>query len=118
MSQSSTWEVPFRAVRMANCQASVERLGGGELLVRNTCALPPYASHLTERLDAWAQRCPDRTWLAARSARGDWERVSYADGRMRVRRIATALMRRDLSPERPIVILSGNGISHALIATA
>jgi feruloyl-CoA synthase len=118
MNPSSTPEVPFRAVRMANCQASVEQLGGGALLVRNARRLPPYARHLTERLDAWAQECPDRIWLAARNARGDWDTVSYADGLKRVRRIATALSKRSLSAERPIVILSGNGISHALVGTA
>jgi feruloyl-CoA synthase len=103
---------------MANCEASVERLGGGELLVRNLCPLPAYPGHLTERLDAWARRCPDRIWLAARNAAGGWETVSYADGLARVRRIATALVKRNLSADRPIVILSGNGISHALIGTA
>ena len=118
MDPSSTREVPFRAVRMANCRASVEQLGDGALLVRNTRTLPPYAQHLTERLDAWAQECPDRIWLAARNARGDWDTVSYADGLKRVRRIATALLKRSLSAERPIVILSGNGISHALMGTA
>ena len=35
-----------------------------------------------------------------------------------VRRIATALLRRELSPERPIVILSGNDIEHALLGLA
>ena len=118
VNQSSTREVPFRAVRMASCRASVEHLGGGELLVRNVRTLPPYAKHLTERLDAWAQECPDRIWLAARNARGDWETVTYGEGRLRVRRIATALTRRNLSADRPIVILSGNGISHALMGTA
>ncbi len=118
MNQQSTTDVPSRAVRMAECQASVERVGGGELLVRNVRPLPPYAKHLTERLDAWAQKCPDRIWLAARNARGDWDMVSYADGLARVRRIATALTKRNLSADRPVVILSGNGISHALMATA
>ena len=118
MNPSSTPGVPFRAARMANCRASVEQLGGGVLLVRNARTLPPYARHLTERLDAWAQECPDRIWLAARNARGDWDTVSYADGLKRVRRIATALSKRSLSAERPIVILSGNGVSHALVGTA
>jgi feruloyl-CoA synthase len=116
--QQSIREVRFRAVRMAECRASVEQLGGGELLVRNLQPLPPYPRHLTVRLDAWAQATPDRIWLAMRNARGDWETVSYADGLKKVRRIATALAGRNLSADRPILILSGNGISHALLATA
>ena len=35
-----------------------------------------------------------------------------------VRRIGAALLRRGLSAERPIVILSGNDIEHALLALA
>ena len=116
--QQSLRKVPFRSVRMADCRASIEQLGGGELLVRNLQPLARYPQHLTLRLDAWAQTAPDRTWLAARNARGNWDRVSYAEGLARVRRIATALAKRNLSADRPIVILSGNGISHALLATA
>ena len=40
------------------------------------------------------------------------------NARTRVRRIAQALLDRKLSPDRPIVILSGNGIDHALLALA
>jgi feruloyl-CoA synthase len=103
---------------MADCRASIEQLSGGELLVRNLQPLAPYPRHLTLRLDAWAQTTPDCTWLAARNTRGGWDRISYTDGLARVRRIATALAKRNLSTDRPIVILSGNGISHALLATA
>lgn len=116
--QQLTTEMPFRKVRIADCRASVEPLGGGELLVRNLQPLPPYPSHLTERLDAWARISPDQIWLAARNAQGGWDKISYDEGLARVRRIATALLKRDLSTDRPIVILSGNGISHALLATA
>jgi feruloyl-CoA synthase len=115
--QQRTTEV-FREVRMAHCRASVEPLGSGELLVRNVQPLPPYPAHLTERLDAWARVTPDQVWLAARNTAGSWDKVTYDDGLARVRRIATALLKRNLSADRPIVILSGNGISHGLLATA
>jgi feruloyl-CoA synthase len=35
-----------------------------------------------------------------------------------VRRIATALLQRELSPERPIAVLSRNDIEHALLGLA
>ena len=44
--------------------------------------------------------------------------LSYADAFERVGRIAQALLDRRLSRERPILILSGNGIDHALLALA
>jgi feruloyl-CoA synthase len=47
-----------------------------------------------------------------------WRHVTYADALARTRRIAQALLDRGLSVERPVVILSGNGIEHALLALA
>jgi len=49
---------------------------------------------------------------------GAWRRVTYAEALARVRRIAQGLLDRGLSPERPIAILSGNGIEHGLLALA
>ncbi len=53
-----------------------------------------------------------------RDRSGDWRRLSYAATLDSVRRIASALLARDLSPERPVAILSGNDIEHALLTLA
>ena len=57
-------------------------------------------------------------FLAQRDAKGQWRRLSYAEVLANVQRIAAALLRRGLSSEKPIVILSGNDIEHALLALA
>jgi feruloyl-CoA synthase len=44
--------------------------------------------------------------------------MTYAQTLAAVRSIATSLLARKLSPERPIVILSGNDIEHALLGLA
>ncbi|MGA7012499.1 MAG: feruloyl-CoA synthase, partial [Pseudolabrys sp.] len=54
--------------------------------------------------------------LAQRDAQDQWRKRSYAETLADVRRIGAALLRRGLSAERPLVILSGNGIDHALLA--
>ena len=54
--------------------------------------------------------------MAERDADGGWRQITYAQLLDSARRIASALLARDLSAERPIVILSGNSIDHALIA--
>ena len=41
--------------------------------------------------------------------------MTYAEARKKVRSLAQALLDRDLSAERPLVILSGNDIEHALL---
>src|SRR6202030_2578720 len=47
-----------------------------------------------------------------------WRTLTYADALTKVRAIAAALLARGVSPERPIAILSGNDIEHALIGLA
>lgn len=72
---------------------------------------------LTERLEYWAAVAPARTFLAQHTPSG-WRKLGYAETLDCVRRIGAALLQRDLSPERPLVILSGNDIEHALIGLA
>jgi len=115
---SSGSAAPIRDVRLGACAAVAERRADGCILVRNLAPLGPYPGKLTERLDHWAGAAPDRIWLAERQPDGDWRTLTYGQGRAQVRRVASALLQRDLSPERPIVILSGNGIDHALIGMA
>jgi feruloyl-CoA synthase len=86
--------------------------------MRSRRVLEPYAAHITERLDHWAVHAPARTFLAERNASGEWRRATYAEALRRVRPIAQSFLDRRLSSERPILILSGNGIDHALVALA
>ena len=61
---------------------------------------------------------PSACFLRSASADGAWRTVSYAQALAQVRAIAQALLRRELSAERPIAILSGNDIEHALLGLA
>jgi feruloyl-CoA synthase len=109
---------PVRRARIAPLDAVVERRADGTVYVRSPRALGTYAEKLTERLEHWAARAPDRTFLAQRDASGDWRALTYADALQRVRRVAQALLDRGLSAERPVAILSGNGVEHAVLALA
>jgi feruloyl-CoA synthase len=81
-------------------------------------SLGSYPVTLTDRLAHWAGEAPDRTFLAVRREDGGWRRLTYAAALEGTRRIAQALLDRRLSADRPVVILSGNGIEHALVALA
>lgn len=111
-------QAPVREIGMGACDAVSQTRSDGSILVRNTGTLSAYPKKLTERLDYWAGAAPDRLWLAERDPRGEWRKLTYGAARDRIRRIATALLRRNLSPDRPIVILSGNDIDHALLGMA
>ena len=91
---------------------------GESLYARSPRPLPAYPARLTDRLELWAERAPDRPFLCRRDASGSWVRLTYASALTRVRSIAAALIERGLSADRPIVILSGNSIEHGLLALA
>ena len=109
---------PLRPVRLGVPDPVLERGADGSILIRARTPLGPYHDNLIAPLAHWAKAAPDRTFLAQRDASGEWRRLGYAQVRATVARIAAALLRRGLSAERPIAILSGNDIDHALIALA
>ncbi len=110
--------VPLRPVRLGSADVVVERRDDGAIVMRSPHPLPPYPNNLTARLVHWAKQAPDRLFLAQRDAAGEWRKLTYAQTLAATRSIAAALLQRDLSRERPIAILSGNDIEHALLGLA
>ncbi len=93
---------------------TVERRADGSMIVSSPEPLAPYPRSMTDWLDHWARAAPERVFLAERK-HGDWRKVTYAEARDVARRVAQGLIDRSLSPERPVAILSGNSVDHALI---
>ena len=87
----------------------------GTIYVESIYPLEEYPDSLTDSLDYWAERTPDRVFLAQRDQSGEWRTSTYTQTRSAARNIAQALLSRPLSVERPIAILSGNDIEHALL---
>jgi feruloyl-CoA synthase len=108
----------LRRVKLGKFDAVVEREPSGIIHIRTAQVLAPYHATLSEPLEHWAKAAPDRVFLAGRDLQGDWRKLSYAQVLDHVRRIGAALLRRGLSSERPIAIISGNDIEHALLALA
>ena len=109
---------PLRPVRLGQFDPVLEREPSGIVRIRTAQVLQPYHATLTEPLEHWAKAAPDRIFLAQRDAEGRWRTLTYAQVLATTRRIGAALLRRGLSPERPIAIISGNDIEHALLALA
>ena len=106
---------PLRAVRLGPREVQVERRAGGVIHLHSPHALAPYPRHLLERLEYWATRTPQRTLLAQRNAAGDWRPVTYGDALAKARSVGQYLLDQRLSAERPLAVLSGNDIEHALL---
>ncbi len=95
----------------------VTRRSDGAWLLEPKGTMHECPARLTDRLVHWAQVAPDSTFIAQRE-QGEWRRLSYAETLASVRRIGAALLKRPLSVERPVAILSGNSIEHQLLALA
>jgi feruloyl-CoA synthase len=71
---------------------------------------------MTARFMHWAKVDPDRLWMAERGVDGAWVRMTYGEGARAIRAIGAVLLQQGLSVDRPLLILSGNSLSHALMA--
>ncbi|WP_310450109.1 feruloyl-CoA synthase [Sulfuritalea sp.] len=97
----------------------VESHADGSRRLRSAIPLPPSSLRCSgEWLQRWARETPDTVFLAERGADGEWIRVGYGAALARVKAIANALLGLELSAERPVVVLSDNGIEHALLMLA
>jgi feruloyl-CoA synthase len=102
----------------ADFSADAERRADGSILLRPRAKLGPYPARLTDAVEHWAGIAPERTMVARRDASGAWVRVNYGEASAQMRQLAAGLLRFDLSPERPLVVISGNSIEHLLLALA
>jgi feruloyl-CoA synthase len=109
---------PLRQVRLGRLDAVLNRRADGTIIIRGSHDLGRYHATLSEPLEHWAKAAPDRVFLAQRDAQDNWRKLTYAQVFDQVKRIGAALLRRGLSADKPIVILSGNGIEHALLGLA
>jgi len=108
---------PFRDPRFATFDYAFDPQPDGGWVISNPA--PFYQGFVTTNaaLDHWARAAPDRTWLAQRDGEG-WRRLSFAEARDQVARLAGALAGLGLGPGKPLLILAPNSIDHALIAYA
>ncbi|TMV06959.1 feruloyl-CoA synthase [Ruegeria sediminis] len=94
-----------------------EDAGDGVILLRSAHALPEPARKTTDWLHQWAEERPDAVFLAERSGPG-WRELRYAEALDRVRALAAGLLARGLDADTPILILSGNSVTHGLLSLA
>lgn len=108
---------PLRPVALWNPVIRTDTRADGTIYVWQEEPLGDYPVKITDRIDHWAEKTPDRVWMAERDVgEAEWREVTYGELRERVRSIGQSLLDLNLSTERPLVILSGNSIAHALMA--
>jgi feruloyl-CoA synthase len=118
MSHGATVQLT-RDLHFLEAGVTVERRPDSSMVLRTEVPFEPTEALLHGYLRQWALARPHQTFLAERSADGShWQTVSYSGAYDAAARLATAFVAKPLRPERPILILSGNGITHQLVALA
>jgi feruloyl-CoA synthase len=109
-------EITTRKLNRPTPRVELERSPDGTVYVG--CGLPyvPGLPTLLDYLLRATQLRPDTSFLAERTASGDWRRLSYAAAARDSAAIATWLIRHGYGPDgAPVMILSENSIEHGLL---
>ncbi len=107
-------DVTLNGLRFLAQRAELERRDDGAMILRSPVPLGDYPASLGAVLTAQAGTNGERTFLAGRDGDG-WQTLTYAEVHARAAGIAHHLLAAGLGPERPLMILSGNSIGHALM---
>ena len=109
----------FRKIEWLPRDVAVERRPDGVIILKSRIPLQAYEKHIPASLAKWAKQAPDRTWLAQRGgADRQWRKVSYGEAKRIVDGLTQGLLDLGLAEGRPVAILSGNSIEHALMTQA
>ena len=108
----------FRKIEWLARDIDVERRADGTVVLKSRIPLQAHETHIPASLAKWAKEAPERIWLAQRGGPNrEWRKVSYAEAKRTADALTQGLL--DLGLDgRPVAILSGNSIEHALMTQA
>ncbi len=109
----------FRKIEWLARDIAVERRPDGVIILKSRIPLQAYEKHIPASLAKWAKQAPERTWLAQRGGpERQWRKLSYGEAKRTVDGLTQGLLNLGVAEGRPVTILSGNSIEHALMTQA
>jgi feruloyl-CoA synthase len=109
----------FRRIEWLQRDIAVERRPDGVIIMKSRIPLKAYEKHIPASLAKWAIEKADRTWLAQRAgSERQWRKLSFAEAKRSVDALTQGILNLKLPEGRPVAILSGNSIEHALMTMA
>ncbi|TSH93457.1 feruloyl-CoA synthase [Verticiella sediminum] len=93
----------------------------GSFVLRSREPLGPYDARIGDWLLRWAQRTPERMFMAERVGAGAarrWRSVSYGEALEEVRRLAQGLLAHCRTGDGPVVAVSDNSLNLGLLGLA
>jgi feruloyl-CoA synthase len=116
LTSAAPGSVPFRQTDFLPVDLAVERRDDGTILLRSRIPLREFEPCLPRVLAAQAARLGDKPYLVQRRGpQRQWTPHSYAQTKRDTDAIAQWLLDRGIARDRPILLLSGNSIAHALV---
>jgi feruloyl-CoA synthase len=108
--------VPFRETDFLPVDLAVERRADGAIVLRSRIPLREFEPCLPRVLAVQAARLGSKPYLVQRRGpQRAWTAHSYAETKRDTDAIAQWLLDRRIARDRPILVLSGNSIAHALV---
>jgi feruloyl-CoA synthase len=108
--------VPFRETDFLPVDLAVERRADGAIVLRSRIPLREFEPCLPRVLAVQAARLGNKPYLVQRRGpQRAWTPHSYAATKRDTDAIAQWLLNRRIARDRPILLLSGNSIAHALV---
>ena len=109
----------FRKIEWLKRDIAVDRRADGGIVLKSRIPLQAYEKHIPASLAKWAREAPERIWLAQRGGPDrQWRKVSYGEAKRIVDALTQGLLNLGIAEGRPLAILSGNSIEHALMTQA
>jgi feruloyl-CoA synthase len=109
----------FRKIEWLKRDIAIERRDDGTLILKSRIPLQRYEKHIPASLAKWAKQAPERIWLAQRGGlERQWRKISYGEAKRIVDGLTQGLLNLHIADDRPVAILSGNSIEHALMTQA
>ena len=109
-----TDNIPFRKVSFPSAEMSVTTQSDGTLLVTPKAKLGEFVPNLPQVLSQQAADIAEKAYLKERGSNDEWIGISYAETFSRSSAVASWLLGLGIENQRPLLILSGNSIIHAV----
>jgi len=106
---------PYRTVDFPPVDLDIERRPDGVIVMTPRESLRVDTPSVPEGLARQAARLGDKTHLAERGPDGEWLRHSFAEMKADTDAVTQWLIEQDIPAGRPVLIVSGNSIAHAVM---
>jgi len=115
LSAAEVASYPYQDMPYVAVQLDIRELQDGSYLLHTPIDLKPAEKSIPHLFARQAQRYPDRIWLAEKENANDWYELSYASFDKKSDSVAQWLLNQHFGPDTPLMVLSENSLSHALM---